>query len=368
MSVPALSFRIASDGAIPESRPPPNMICPWTLIHEEQFPTRAAAIAGKRCFKTGRGRYELDQLHCQRAVAAATGRGRRRRDAEESREIKHGLPRILIHEEKLPTRAAATTRECYFKSARRRDGLYKLCHRSCRRGDRSQVQILSPRRQKSCPMSFLRHFFFLLTLGAAGTVRAQSSPSPDGSSAETANTQMAATTASPSPSATVSIEPPSLIPPNILPAPDSLPKIPATQELQQLNEFFKKTSLGKVADEHRLHLQMVALETRIRNDQDLHASKATAWKASTDLERRHWLKSYYELYFKKLRALATTPDLKAYLDAHEAARKLSLLQPKVRHESDEKEAAALAKSAAGTTAPKALPTPVQARASEVVHP
>ena len=143
------------------------------------------------------------------------------------------------------------------------------------------------------------------------------------------------------------IQPPSLIPPNILPALDSLPKIPAVQELRQLNEFFKKTSLGKVADEHRLHLQMVELEMWIRNDEDLHALQATAFKAPTDLERRRWLKSYYELYFKKLRALATTPDLKAYLDAQEAYRKLSLLQPRVRHESDEAEAVELAKSWCG---------------------
>jgi len=217
-------------------------------------------------------------------------------------------------------------------------------------------------------MNFLPHVFFLLALGAASLALAQSSPSPDDSSTQTANTQMAASTSAPSPSATVSIEPPSLIPPNILPAPDSLPKIPAVQELGQLNEFFKKTSLGKVADEHRLHLQMVELETRIRNDQDLHALKATALTVPTDLERRHWLKSYYELYFKKLRALATTPDLKAYLDAQEATRKLSLLQPKVRHESDEVEAAALAKAGAAPATAKALPTPVQARASEAVQP
>jgi hypothetical protein len=240
--------------------------------------------------------------------------------------------------------------------------------RSGRRADRSQVQILSPRGRKSCAMNFLPHIFFLLTFGAAGIAQAQSSPSPDDSSAQTANTQTVAATVSPSPSATVSIEPPSLIPPNILPAPDSLPKIPPAQELQQLNEFFKKTSRGKVADEHRLHLQMVELETRIRNEKDLHTLKATALKAPTDLERRHWLKSYYELYFKKLRALAITPDLKAYLDAQEATRKLSLLQPKVRHESDEAEAAALATTGAATTEAKALPTPVQARASEVVHP
>ena len=217
-------------------------------------------------------------------------------------------------------------------------------------------------------MKFLPHFFFCLTLSAAGVVQAQSPPPPGDSSVQNANTELAASTASPSPSATVSIEPPSLIPPNILPAPNSLPTIPASPELQQLTEFFKKTSLGKVADEHRLHLQMSALETRIRNDEDLYALKAKALQVPTDLERRHWLKSYYELYFKKLRALATTPDLKAYLDAHEATRKLSLLQPKVRHESDEAEATALAKASAGTTTAKALPTPVQARANEAVHP
>ena len=292
----------------------------------------------------------------------------RRHNAGESRATKHGLPWTLIHEEEFPTRAAATARDVTSKPAVDVMNLPSFVVRSGRRGDRSQVQLLSPRCLKSCAMNFLPYFFFLLALGAADIAQAQSSPTPDDRSAQSANAQMAPSTASPSPSATVSIEPPSLIPPNILPAPDSLPKIPATQELQQLNEFFKKTSLGKVADEHRLHLQMVELETRIRNDQDLHALKATALTVPTDLERRHWLKSYYELYFKKLRALATTPDLKAYLDAQEATRKLSLLQPKVRHESDEVEAAALAKAGAAPATAKALPTPVQARASEAVQP
>ena len=45
---------------------------PWTLIYEEQFPTRAMACARERYFKTGRGRDELNVL--ERAVAAATGR------------------------------------------------------------------------------------------------------------------------------------------------------------------------------------------------------------------------------------------------------------------------------------------------------
>jgi hypothetical protein len=217
-------------------------------------------------------------------------------------------------------------------------------------------------------LKFLPYLIAVLIIGAAGAARAQSSPSPDNPSAQAANAQIAASLAAPSPSATAPVEPPSLIPPNILPAPDALPKIPNAPELEMLNSFFKNTSLGKAADEHRLHLQMVALETRIRNDEDLHALKASALRAPTDLERRHGLKGYYELYFKKLGALAATPELKAYLEAQEAAHKIILLQPRVRHESDEAEAAALAAASAGAKGPTALPTPVQARASQAVRP
>jgi hypothetical protein len=63
MSVPALICRIASDGIMPEDRARPNTGLPWILIHEEEFPTRAAATARERYFKTGRGRDELDKLY-----------------------------------------------------------------------------------------------------------------------------------------------------------------------------------------------------------------------------------------------------------------------------------------------------------------
>jgi hypothetical protein len=221
---------------------------------------------------------------------------------------------------------------------------------------------------ESAAMKFLPNIAAALMIATAGAARAQSSPSPDNTSAQAANAQLDASAAAPSPSATAPVEPPSLIPPNILPAPNSLPPIPSAPELELLNSFFKTTSLGKAADQYRLHLQMAALETRIRNDEDLHRLKASALKAPTDLERRHRLKTYYEHYFKKLRALVTTPDLKAYLQAQEASHEMSLLQPRVRHESDESEAAALAKASAGATAAKALPTPVQARASEAQRP
>jgi hypothetical protein len=213
-------------------------------------------------------------------------------------------------------------------------------------------------------MNFSR--LILLGLTIAPTVLwAQPPPSPNDNFSPAPKAEISP---APSPSATAAeIEPPSLIPPNILTAPASLPPIPAAPDLGQLNSFFKQTSLGKAADEHRLHLQMSELETRIRNDADLHALKAAAKEAPTDLERRHRLRAYYELYYRKLRGLASTPDLKAYLAAQEAAHELILLQPRVRHETDEAEAAALAKAKAGASVAPA-PTPDQARASEALRP
>ncbi len=208
--------------------------------------------------------------------------------------------------------------------------------------------------------------FFLAAFGGCALTSFAQSPAPSETSVQATNAETAASAAAPSPSVTESVEPPSLIPPNILPAPESLPKTPAAPEIELLKSYFKTTSLGKAADEHRLHVQMVALEAGIRNDEDLRVIKALAMQAPTDLERRHRLKEYYGRYFGKLRALATTPDLKEYLTAQEATHKLTLLQPRVRHETDEAEAAALAKASQGAVT--ALPTPVQARAGQVVSP
>lgn len=219
-------------------------------------------------------------------------------------------------------------------------------------------------------MRIFRPLLAALTLASAISASGQS-PSPDiaQTPAPATSSKTTSVEATPSPSATVSVEPPSLIPPNILPGPGggALPQIPAGPDLQLLNSFFKQTSLGKVADEYRLHLQMAALETRIRNDADLHELKASADKAHTDLERRHRLKTYYQLYFKKLGALASTPELQAYLKAQQAGHEMNLLQPRVRHEPDEAEAAALGKIAGQANTASALPTPVQARANDAVR-
>ncbi len=136
-------------------------------------------------------------------------------------------------------------------------------------------------------MKFFPYVVFISLIAGQVALHGQSATSPDNTSVQAAKAQEATAVAAPSPSATVPVEPPSLIPPNTLPAPDALPQIPAAPELEILNSYFKSTSLGKAADEHRLHLQMVALEARIRNDADLKALKATALRVPTDLERRH---------------------------------------------------------------------------------
>jgi hypothetical protein len=172
-------------------------------------------------------------------------------------------------------------------------------------------------------------------------------------------------TASP---AVVPIEPASIIPPNMLPGPDTgaLPQLPASPELQQLNELFKRSSLGRAADEHRLHVQTSALQAQIRNDQDLHDLRRSAEEARTDLERRHRFRKYFEVYYQKLRARADSPELIDYLKAQEAAHELTLLQPRTRHETDEAEAAKLAIARAGASAAP-VSTPAQAKVNDVFN-
>jgi hypothetical protein len=188
-------------------------------------------------------------------------------------------------------------------------------------------------------------------VGLATLSSAQSPPSPGGTSAPASDAQLPVPSSSPA----APIEPPSLIPPNILPGLAALPQIPAAADLQTLNALFKQSSLGKVADEYRLHLQMVRLESRIRNDAGLQAARASADKVPTDLEKRKLLKQYYHQYYDRLRAMTDTPDLKAYLDNQETAHAAILAQPRVRPDANPAPAGVAATS---------LPTPVQAPANQ----
>ncbi len=214
----------------------------------------------------------------------------------------------------------------------------------------------------------LRLSLGIATVLTAGSALGQTPASPDNTSAQAAAATEAAEIPVASPTI-APIEPPSIIPPNTLPGPEaaSLPQVPASPELELLSTLFKQSSLGKAADAHRLLVQVAELETGVRNDEGLHALKRAADEAPTDLERRHRLRDYYQAYFQKLRARAATPALRDYLTAQRASHERTLLQPRVRHETDEAEAARLATQQAGITAAP-LPTPAQAKVSDVLKP
>jgi len=101
--------------------------------------------------------------------------------------------------------------------------------------------------------------------------------------------------------------------PRLAPTPSITPE-PAIPERAQIDEIFKQTSLGKDADERRLHLEWRQLANRVVNDPDIMAAKKAADRAHTDLEKRQLLRTYYELYYGRMRAMASSTEMKAALD------------------------------------------------------
>src|SRR5437868_11276456 len=89
------------------------------------------------------------------------------------------------------------------------------------------------------------------------------------------------------------------------------PNIPAIEELDQA---FKQSSLGKAADEARLHAQWRELSNRIINDRDLVEARANAGRAKTDLVKRQRLRVYYTMFYDRMRAQAGSAVLKSYID------------------------------------------------------
>src|SRR5947199_4279137 len=119
--------------------------------------------------------------------------------------------------------------------------------------------------------------------------------------------------------------------PQISPAPPQTeapaPRIPALDELDQA---FKQSSLGKAADEARLHAQWRELSNRFINDHDLVEARANAGRAKTDLEKRHRLRAYYTMFYDRMRAQAGSPELKNYIDTHKTRYLALLAQNRVR--------------------------------------
>ena len=105
------------------------------------------------------------------------------------------------------------------------------------------------------------------------------------------------------------------------------PRIPAIDELDQA---FKQTSLGKAGDEVRLHAQWRELSNRIISDPDLVAARSKAEKMKTDLTKRQQLRLYYAMFYDRMRAQAASPELKNYIDARKTQHLGLTAQNRVR--------------------------------------
>ena len=102
----------------------------------------------------------------------------------------------------------------------------------------------------------------------------------------------------------------------------------------QIDEIFKESSLGKEADERRLHLEWRQLQNEVVNQPDVVTAKKSAEMARTDYEKRQRLRDYYELYYGRMRVLAHSTEMRNALDQLKIAHVSQLTQARVRHESD----------------------------------
>jgi hypothetical protein len=66
------------------------------------------------------------------------------------------------------------------------------------------------------------------------------------------------------------------------------------------------------------------------NDPQVQAAQAYAQAAPTDLEKRNRLRNYYNIYYERMSALATTPEIKLALQGLKSSHQGALAQPRVR--------------------------------------
>ena len=137
--------------------------------------------------------------------------------------------------------------------------------------------------------------------------------------------------------------------------PSSEPNGPELPEISQLDQTFSKPkSLGKDADAMRIHIEWRQLKNRTVNDPIVQMAKAYAEAARTDLEKRERLSAYYEVYYQRMSALATTPEIKLALQPLKSIHQYLLAQPRVRP-SPIPEGATPTPTPTGTPAPKKTP-------------
>lgn len=118
-----------------------------------------------------------------------------------------------------------------------------------------------------------------------------------------------------------------------VPAATPLPS-PDVPDISQIDEIFKRTSLGKQADERRWHVAWRQLANEVANDPEVIAAKAASQGLRTDFEKRQRLRAYYTLYYERMKAKATSPDIKAAIEQLKASHLSLTAQPRVRPETD----------------------------------
>ena len=131
------------------------------------------------------------------------------------------------------------------------------------------------------------------------------------------------------------------------PIPPNGPELPEISQLDQT--FSKPRSLGKEADAARVHVEWRQLKNRTVNDPEVRAAKAYAQAARTDLEKRNRLRNYYNIYYERMSALATTPEIKLALQGLNSSHQGLLAQPRVRPTPD---TSTPTPTPSGTSAPK----------------
>ena len=191
----------------------------------------------------------------------------------------------------------------------------------------------------------------LMCCAAALSLQAQDVPLPRPATQDPAPLE-------PTPAAAATAPPtaPELIPADILPPPDTTGQapIPDLPTIDQLDEGLKPPPLSPAAESQRQHIEWRKLRNRVQNDPEVKAAFAKAEAAPTDLEKRKLLARSYELFYRKIAAIAP-PDMKGYLNDRKRDNLGALPQPRVRPET------ALPTpppaTPAGSPAPGASPSP-----------
>ncbi len=97
--------------------------------------------------------------------------------------------------------------------------------------------------------------------------------------------------------------------------------------ISELDTAFQHAPLGQ---EYKLHIEWRQLKNRTALDPEVVAAKAAAAAAKTDVEKRKAMRLYYNIFYAHMQALASTPEIKTYLEQRKTEAINSLAQPNVR--------------------------------------